>query len=157
MRSGKGPGVGVQLEAVRRRFERWRRAHRPRARIPARLWAAAVRAAGTYGICRTSKVLRLSYYSLKDRVERQSKPGAVVRGKTASDLRQPIDGSAVAAPLFVELNPAADQGFAGSPWGRCDCLVEWEDPEGATMRMHLKAEALPDLPALSRSFWNPAP
>lgn len=157
MRSGKGPGVGVQLEAVRRRFERWRRAHRPRARIPARLWAAAVTAAGTYGICRTSKVLRLSYYSLKDRVERQGNTPAVVRGRTAADPRQPTNFSAGAAPLFVELSPVADQGFAGSPWGRCECLVEWKDPEGATMRMHLKAEALPDLPALSRSFWNPAP
>jgi len=156
MRSGKALGVGVQLEGVRRRFERWRRAHRPRSRIPERLWAAAVRAAGTCGICRTSKVLRLGYYSLKDRVELRSKPRAIVTERSAVERCQPTNVGACAAPLFVEVASAANQGFAASPWGWCECLVEWEDADGAKMRMHLKAGELPDLAALSRSFWNPA-
>jgi len=48
----KARDVSVALEGVRRRFERWRRAHRPRSRISDSLWAAAVRAAGTCGIHR---------------------------------------------------------------------------------------------------------
>ncbi len=31
------------LEGVRRRFEQWRRTHKARARIPNRLWIAAVK------------------------------------------------------------------------------------------------------------------
>jgi hypothetical protein len=52
------------LEGVRRRFDRWRRTRRTRSRIPGALWAAAARAAGTHGIQRTSRALRLDYYSL---------------------------------------------------------------------------------------------
>jgi hypothetical protein len=34
-------------------------------------------------------------------------------------------------------------------------MVEWEDAAGAKMRVELKGTAMPDLAALSRSFWNP--
>ena len=132
------------LEGVRRRFERWRRTHRPRSRIPDTLWAAAVRAASTCGVHRASKALRLGYYSLKDRVEQQS---------TAAPDR--VEGAAAAT--FVELDPPAGQGFAAMPVGRCECTLELEDASGAKMRVHLKTFQPPDLAILSRSFWNPAP
>ena len=41
--------------------------------------------------------------------------------------------------------------------GDCECTLELEDAAGAKMRVHLKGVATPDLAALSRSFWNPAP
>ena len=125
----------VGLEGVRERFERWRRTHEPRSRIPDSLWAAAVRAAGTCGIHRASKALRLGYYSLKDRVEQQS--------TAALDQME----AAAAAP-FLELAPSA---FAGP----CDCTLELENAAGSKMRVHLKAAAPPDMAALCRSFWNP--
>jgi hypothetical protein len=100
------------------------------------LWAAAARAAGTHGIHRTSRALRLDYYSLKKRVEHRS---TAARDKTER---------AAAAP-FLELAPSA---FAGP----CECSLELEDAAGAKMRVHLKGIAMPDLAALSRSFWNPA-
>jgi hypothetical protein len=122
------------LEGVRKRFERWRRAHEPRSRIPDSLWAAAARAARTCGLHRTSKALRLDYYSLKKRVDQQA-TGTVV----------PLEGAA--AP-FLELAPSA---FSGPG----DCTLELEDASGSKMRVHLKAAATPDLAALCRSFWNP--
>jgi len=132
------------LEGVRRRFERWRGTHKARTRIPDRLWAAAVRAAGTCGLHRTSKALRLDYYSLKERVEQQA---------TAA----PDPAERAMAATFLELAPPAEHGAAAVPVGCCECTLELEDADGAKMRVHLKGAATPDLAALSRSFWNPAP
>ena len=124
------------LEGVRRRFEQWRRTHRRRSRIPDSLWAAAVKMADRYGLCRTARALPAEYYLLKKHVERH---GATSGGRHPS------------APVstFVELPPP-------EPTGPYDCTLELEDTEGAKMRVHLKAATPPDLAALSRSFWNPA-
>ena len=51
---------------------------------------------------------------------------------------------------FVELAPF-------SPNGSCECLLELEDAGGAKMRIQLKGIAMPDLAALSQSFWNRQP
>lgn len=122
------------LEGIRRRFEQWRRTHRPRSRIPDSLWAAAVKMAGIYGLCRTARALPVEYYLLKKHVERHS-PTAL--------RRQASDPPAT----FVELPPPV-------PTGECDCTLELEDTRGAKMRVHLKATMLPDLAALCRSFWD---
>jgi hypothetical protein len=134
----------VGLEVIRRRFERWRQAHRTRSRIPDSLWAAAVGAAGRCGIHRTSRALRLDYYSLKERIERQSiaVPDPAVRAIV--DQRFP------SAPAFLELAPPASV-------GSCECTLELENAAGAKLRVHLKNIATPDLAVLSRSFWNPGP
>jgi hypothetical protein len=125
------------LEGVRRRFEQWRRTHRPRSRIPDSLWAAAVKMAGRYGLCRTARALPVEYYLLKKHVERHS--STALRRQT-SDPRT----------TFVELPPPM-------PIGECDCTLELEGTSGAKMRVHIKGVASPDLAALSRSFWNPRP
>jgi len=130
------------LEGVRERFERWRRTHKTRSRIPDSLWAAAARAAGTHGIHRTSRALRLDYYSLKERVEQRS---------TAA----PDPAERAATAKFLELAPPTDHGFAAVPASACDCTMELENAAGAKMRVHLKAIQPPDLAGLSRSFWNP--
>jgi len=132
-RAGELPG---RLEAVRGRLERWRRTHPARSRISGPLWAAVVKVAETYGIHRTAKALRLDYYSVKKRVERQA----------AGAEELPSEGGAA---TFVEL--------ASSPCdGSCECTVELEDSAGSKMRVHFKGTAAPDLASLSRSFWNPS-
>ena len=51
---------------------------------------------------------------------------------------------------FIELvSPASG--------GNCCCTLELEDEAGAKMRIQLKSATMPDLAAISRSFWNPAP
>jgi len=134
MKTRKTGGLPAKLEAVRRRFDRWRKTHRPRSRIPDTLWDVAVRTAGTHGLHRTARVLRLDYYRLKERCERHAAAEA-----------GPTEGSTAGA--FLEL--------AGpSSVGPCACTVEWEDGAGARMRLSLQGVATPDLAALSRSFWN---
>jgi transposase-like protein len=59
---------------------------------------------------------------------------------TADDL------SEVAAP-FVEL-------VASPSAGLCHCTLELENTDGAKMRIQLRSTAMPDLAAISQSFWN---
>lgn len=117
------------LEDARRWFERWRRARKMGTRIPDALWAAAVEAADTSGVCRTATVLRLDYYSLKKRVEQQA----------AADGGSP--------PQFVELRPAAPSGVA-------ECVLELEDSSGAKMRLQMQGVTVSDLATLTRNLWS---
>ena len=125
----------ARLEGLRRRFERWRRTRKVRARIPEPLWASAVKLAGRYGIHRTAKALRVDYYALKKRVEGAT---AVIASKMPAEA---------AKTQFVELPTA---GWPGSG----ECTLELEDAGGAKLRVHLKGFAAPDLAALTRSFWQ---
>jgi hypothetical protein len=127
----------ARLEGVRQRFEKWRRTRKVRSPIPEALWAAAVKMASTYGLHPAAKALRVNYYTLKKRVEREA----------AAASRTP-EGDTVTT--FFELTPPV------AP-GACECKLEWEDSGGAKMRVYLKGIAAPDLAALSRSFWQSEP
>jgi hypothetical protein len=129
-------GLPARLERLRRRFEHWRGAHRARSRIPKPLWDSAVKMAGTYGLNQTARTLRLDYYALKKRVNRS--------GVAIADPGQ----EGVAA--FLELTPPP---FAGT----CECTLDLEDAGGAKMRVQLRSSTMPDLAAISRSFWNHQP
>ena len=136
MGTRKTRDLPARLEKLRQRFERWRGTHKARSRIPVGLWASAVKMAGTFGLHRTARALRLDYYAFKKRIERQPAIAPKPPEKTASTFWElPLPASA----------------------GDCECTLELEDAAGAKMRVHLKGVATPDLAALSRSFWNPAP
>jgi len=99
--------------------------------------------ASAYGISRTAKTLGVNYNALKQRVDE----GAAAAGgleKSAADQRF------ASVPAFLELAPPTRA-------GSCQCTLELEDASGAKMRVHLQGAEAPDLAALSRSFWNPAP
>ncbi len=134
----------ARLENLRQRFERWRRTRKVQSRIPEPLWAAAVTAAGKYGIHRTAKALRVDYYALKKRVEQNAALAGTQQEPAATA------GKAAAEATFLEL-PAAAWPGAG------ECTLELEDAGGAKLRVHLKGFATPDLAALSRSFWQSEP
>jgi hypothetical protein len=172
MNTSKRCDLPAGLEGVRRRFERWRQTRRGHARIPDALWAAAVKAAGVHGLHRTVRALRLDYYSLKERVEQQAgttrAPAANAAGGPATrgavGRRRPSArkrpgrrraDTAQSLPAFLELAPPAVHGFTTAAADSCQCMVEWADAAGAKMRVELKCTAMPDLAALSRSFWNP--
>ena len=132
MRSTTTQPLPASLEALRLRFERWRRSRTARSRIPDPLWASAVQAAERYGLHRTTTALRLDYYTLKKRVE------------DAATDREP---DREVAATFLEL-PAPVSASAS------ECVLELEDSGGAKMRVHLKGGAVPDVTALARSFWG---
>lgn len=123
----------ARLERTRQRFERWRETRKVRSRIPESLWTSAVKMARAYGINRTARALRVDYYSLKERVESEVSSSDVSKRNTS--------------PIFVELAAPATA-------STCECLLELEDVSGAKMRIEFKGVEVPDLAALSRSFWS---
>jgi hypothetical protein len=122
-----------RLEVVRRRLDQWRRTRPHRSRVPEDLWMSAVEVARRIGVSRTAGILRLNYCLLKRRVE--------ISGEI-QPAREAVEFMEVLAPRVQ---------------GGCECRIELEHPEGARMRMEIKGSAMPDLVALSRSFWGSRP
>jgi hypothetical protein len=100
------------------------------------LWRLAAELAGAYGLCRTARVLRLDYPALKRHVQAAGRP---------SESRPEL--------AFIELVPSARPWPTG-PAGVPECILECENVAGAKLRVQLKGVAVPDLVALSRSFWS---
>jgi hypothetical protein len=117
-----------KIEKIRKRLETWRKARKPRARIPDRLWNEAVKAARQYGVNKTARTLHLEYNALKKRLH------AVTDDNKTT-------------PAFIELIPAASSPLS-------ECLIELESPQGEKMRIHLKGTALPDLETMGNLFWR---
>lgn len=134
MNARKTGGLPADLEHTRRRLEQWRQRHQAPTPLPESLWSQAVKLAGKYGVSRTARALGVGYYSLKDRVEKET---------VASAADNPTRSEAT----FVELSVSPRRGVG-------ECLLEWEDADGGKMRVHLKGGEVPDLVALSRSFWE---
>jgi hypothetical protein len=141
MRTGMSHDYPARLERLRLRFDRWRRTCDGRSRIPEALWASAVKAVGRCGLNPTARALRLDYYSLKKRVDAGDSREGSGRREAAESAAGKIRRS-----QFIELAPVA----SASP----ECILEFEHPGGAKMRVRLTGTQVPDLTALSRSFWG---
>ncbi len=120
--------VPARLLRLEQRFAAWRKHRKLGERIPEPLWNAAARLATEYGVNQTASALTLDYYSLKKRVD------------------QPIAGTASTSP-FIELPSPPIAPLS-------ECVIEFEDGTGASLRVHLKGTDAPDLLALGRSFWS---
>jgi hypothetical protein len=123
------------VEAVRRRFEDWRRDAGRSRRIPEELWRVAVDLAAQHGIWRTARALRLNNAALKQRLVAAERAGATQRARLAS---------------FVEL-PSPAVGAVG------ECVVELEDRIGTKLRVRFPGWTVPDLAALAREFRRSEP
>ena len=121
------------LSDVRRQFERWRRSRKRGTRIPEKLWRAAAEAAQEHGVSKAAHVLRLDYYALKERV------------KSVAEKRP-----AVAPPSEVKFLEIP----LGASSGRPVCVLEFEDGQGARLRVELQGAALAELETVARSLWN---
>jgi hypothetical protein len=137
-----GAGREEELQRGSARFAEWRRTRRRGTPIPVELWELAVELAERYGVSRTSQALPVGYYALQARV--------AACGQFSDDSKSvpAVDCSPVTlSPKFVEL-PAAT---LGAP---VECVVEFEKPGGAKLRIHVRSSQLPDLSALGRAFWE---
>ena len=132
MAGRKRQALALDLSRAATRFERWRQKRVKGERIPEQLWTLAAALAGCHGVSRTAGVLKLDYYTLKERL---TQPSRHIGG--ASRATPP--------PSFVELTPAP----LPSP---SPCEIELSDASGATLRVRLPAGQVPDLVSLVRSF-----
>ena len=121
--------VPIAMEAVHRRFQRWRKTRRGRSPIPNRLWTAAAGLAREHGVSATSQALGLEFKKLRA----FANGGAVARKEET------------AAPRFLEL-VTADAGVT-------ECVIELEGRRGK-MRIEWKGSGAPDLAGLSRMLWE---
>ena len=124
--------VPVRLVRLEQRFVEWRRTRKRGERIPLSLWKSAAKLAAKYGLNQTATVLKLDYVSLKSHFNRHN-----------GDQHNADSANAT----FVELpsptiSPASE------------CVIEFENGSGASMRVYLKGNAVPDVLELGRSFWN---
>jgi hypothetical protein len=117
------------------------------------LWNSAVKLAGTYGLCRTARTLRLDYNALKRRVESAGVNGSPVgpmpKRKTRTRSRSNVRKSAQdPAMTFVEL-PVLER--CGPP----ECIVELDHPHGAKMRIRLTGQQSSEVVAVvSQAFFG---
>jgi len=121
------------LTRAARRFDTWRR-NRTARRIPDELWSLAAELGARHGVSRTARALRVQYYDLKKRV-----------------------GAAAAEQEGVEAPPAFVEILTAPSWAPSGCVVEFESPSGAKMRIEVKGEGAPDLAELSRVFFESRP
>ena len=120
--------VPPELVRARDRFQSWRRTRKPKSRIPEPLWALAVKLTSAHGLHRTAATLNLDYYSLKKRAK-------ATNGRRDS-----------AGPAFIELPPAMAT--------TRECVIEFEDGTGVSLRVHLRGYDATDVVAVGRSFRN---
>ena len=126
--SRKKREVPARLSRLEKRLTAWRKTRSPGERIPESLWRSAAKLATEYGLSRTAVALKLSYVGLRKHVEQ-------------------ANAKAPSTAPFVEL-PTSSFPLAS------ECKIEWEDGDGAIMRMHLIGGEVPDALALGRGFWS---
>lgn len=125
--------TAAEVEALRSRFERWRRTRKSKTAIPEELWSAAVELARRHGINRTAAPLRLDGGKLK-RLVLAARPGS---GRSAP-------------PKFVELMapPAVPSVSSGAEY-----TLELEGHD-RKLRIQCKGASAVELAALSRALWG---
>ena len=135
-------GVAEDLVRGAELFSRWRRSRAIGARIPLELWQVALELGRRHGVSRTAGALKVDYYCLKKRMAKaDGSDSAADRAGRGTDL-------VVSKARFVELP------FPSPPSNSGDCVIEWEKPSGARLRVSIKGQALPDLTVLGRDFWE---
>lgn len=132
MHTRKRGDVPARLMRLEQRFAEWRRTRKRGERIPRSLWASAAKLAAKYGVSQTATVLKLDYVSLQSHLDRQN-----------ADRHD----SDAAKTTFVELSAPTISVVR-------ECVVEFEDGAGASLRVHLKGHDVPDVLELGRGFWN---
>jgi hypothetical protein len=135
MESKKPPApvlVPAEIQELSRQIEQWRSTRVHRMPMPDPLWTLATNLARQYGVARVARFLHLDYYSLKERIQSPARHEVAARES---------------GPTLIELPH-----LTATPVS--ECSIELEHPRGSKMRIHVKGAALPDIAALTRTFWS---
>ena len=131
MRKRQPAKIPAALSAARGQFDQWRSRHRKRARLPKELWRRAAALAREHGLNKTARALGLKYYSLKKHLDEMTTEEVI---------------PAKAKPDFIEF-----LGDVMTP-GSTECIIEWSDGGGSTLRMHIKGVELSELASVAGVF-----
>ena len=115
------PTTPEPILQLQHQWEDFRSSQSGRVKLPDSLWLAAVELARQYGIWSVAHPLRLDYMRLKKRLGNVTPPH---RRKATP-------------PSFIEM-------VAAQPAVLEACVIEFESPRGAKMRIHWKGTTPPD-------------
>jgi hypothetical protein len=123
--------IPIALSEARRQLDHWR-SQQPnkRTRLPKEFWQQAVALAKEYGLNKTARALKLKYESLKKHLEQGADEGPSSKPQAE----------------FIELLPASIKP------GTVECMLEWADGCGATVRIHLRGAGPSELSAVAGVF-----
>ena len=121
-----------QVARAQKQFEAWRRKRTKGSRIPEDLWESAVLAAREAGVNQTSRVLKLDYYDLKNRVVASA-------GGRSLEARSGFYEFDSSAAMFL------------TEWA-----VEMENGRGSRIRIGARGPSGPDVIGLCRAFLGEA-
>jgi hypothetical protein len=124
------------LLELRRQLDDWRQHQPGRSRLPEELWELAATLAGTHGVTRVARTLRLSFSKLRQRLAPPAGPP------------RPSAAAPSASAGFIELPPLAGPGRAGG-----GCVVELCDGRQGRMTLTFSGQG-PVLLALAEAFWR---
>lgn len=116
-------------ESVQARFEQWRKTRSKRELIPNELWLAAIQLTEHYSVCYISKLLKLNYTALKNRIPNTSLTAYPKNVK----------------PSFIEL-PSLPS------YNSDHCQIDIKRTDGSQMQIRLEHRSQTDLPSLIQSF-----
>jgi len=130
------PSAPDSLASLRAEFVSWRDGRVRGARIPARLWAAAVEAARAHGVSKVANAVHVDYYELQRRVGASAAfvdvPADIVFGPRATATRSPPRGSSL--PI--------------------SCAIEVVDARGRRLRVELGRDATSAIERVARALWD---
>lgn len=129
------PLSSAQVKEVGRQVAHWRRTRRKRSPMPPALWGAAVSLARTHGVYAIARALRVSYGTLKQRVEQR--PAGLSLGSREESG-------------FVEV-PAAQ---LVSSFEAASTVVEFSGSDGASLVIRLRDDEHLDILSLADAFWK---
>jgi hypothetical protein len=118
-----------ETQQLSRELADWRLAHSAPERIPERIWSQAVMLALKHGVSPTSRALKLSYATLKRKVE----DSTACLEHASADFFEIFPAAPVAAQLV-------------------ECVVEVQARNGSRLRVEAKNFPVSELAALARSF-----
>lgn len=128
-------GAPEEVKELGARIAEWRKTREKKTTMPEELWEATTRAGTKFGVYRVSRALRVSYDSLKSRVEMASGSGE------ETGVR------------FVELPPAA----AVASLGKGTTELELTDGAGRTLRLRLDGVGAGEVVGLAERLWRGMP
>jgi hypothetical protein len=124
--------INRSLKEIQNRFEDWRKTRQKREPIPEVLWESAVKVAQYNPIGRVSRVLRLDYRKLKERIH--TRYGDSFFGMNVDAGFIEIDSRQLLCPV--------------------ECIVETQQSDGARMKMHIKSPNGFNPLELAKAFWQ---
>lgn len=132
----RGSPLSTRVREVERQVTHWRRTRRKRSPMPPALWDAAVSLARTHGVYAIAQALRLSYETLKRRLEQAAEGGSLGRQAETGFVEVPA----------AQLAPSVEVASAG--------VVEITGSGGVKLVIRLRDAGHLDVLGLASAFWR---